>query len=116
METRTEAMGKVFHPQCFVCKKCGQTFSGSSFFEHESNAYHDTCRPTVSKVINPQSGSCASCRKAFDAAGKVVTAGNAKYHVSCFGCSVCNKQIEGTQYYTSKTGGMLCTACKSTVD
>lgn len=95
------ALGRQWHPQCFVCMECHQPFSGT-FFDHEGKPYCET-------HFNQQKGSlCASCQKPI--VGRCVVALQKRYHPEHFVCAFCTKQLaKGT--FKDNEGKPYCTTC-----
>ncbi|KAJ3436330.1 zyxin/trip6 [Anaeramoeba flamelloides] len=95
-----QALGSVFHPDCFVCKKCNKSMEGG-FVEEGGFPYHPQC-------YESQFGEkCGGCGKEINtdsvsALGKI-------WHEECFKCVECNKIIEGS-FFESK-GMPLCEVC-----
>lgn len=72
------ALGKVYHPEHFVCATCNSAFQGSNYFEHDGKAY---CEYDYTQQFGDP---CAKCgrpvaRNAVEFAGKV-------YHAEHFVC------------------------------
>jgi len=62
----------------------------------------------IEKKIGPQKKAyCVGCGKILE--GKVVTAMDEKWHIDCFKCSQCDRQIEGN--YTVRDGNPWCEKC-----
>ena len=55
--TFISALGKVFHPDHFICFKCETPFHGSNYFEYQGNAYCETHYKQVT------GSTCQYCRK-----------------------------------------------------
>jgi hypothetical protein len=58
------AMGKVYHPQHFLCEKCDSPFNGSKHYEFEGKAYCELHFKIVTGAI------CQYCRRPVKGAGK----------------------------------------------
>ncbi|XP_076369223.1 leupaxin-like isoform X3 [Tachypleus tridentatus] len=79
------ALNGQWHSECFVCKDCGQSFNGGSFYDHEGQPYCET-------HYHAKRGSlCAGCKKPI--AGRCITAMFRKFHPEHFVCSFCLKQL-----------------------
>jgi len=99
------ALGRVWHPEHFVCFVCHEPFSGSHFFDHEVNGV-----PTPFCEIHyaqKYGKPCAKCnqpvvRDAIEFCDKV-------YHQDHFVCTGCDKPLKGSiQEWESKP---MCLDC-----
>lgn len=124
--------GKSFHPQCFVCAKCGNVIGrafkqqGDKFYHSECykelNGYYcdhcglilgDTWKTYQNKKYHPNcflnsvQPRCEICKLAIS--GEYTEDSQGKYHLSCYKlkklprCDVCGKPIEG-QYIVDSWG------------
>jgi len=114
---RFSAMGKKWHPTCFVCNTCQSPLE--DFMESQGQPYCGNCfklvikSPTASSQssTSPKSGSpsskssspasvpnqdeiCGGCSKLLGN-GKRVSALGKKWHKECFICSACQKDLGG---------------------
>ncbi len=89
------AEGYAYHPECFVCAKCGKKISGG-FQSHKGNVYHGTCYKEKLGYF------CASCGKLLRDAW-IVHEGK-KYHSDCLNlyCVICGQSISGEYTYDEK--------------
>ncbi|XP_076345638.1 leupaxin-like isoform X5 [Tachypleus tridentatus] len=84
-ENYISALNGQWHPDCFVCRDCGQSFNGGSFYDHEGLPYCET-------HYHAKRGSlCAGCQKPIT--GRCITAMFRKFHSEHFVCSFCLKQL-----------------------
>ncbi|CAG0897898.1 unnamed protein product [Darwinula stevensoni] len=84
-ENYISALNTQWHSHCFVCRDCGQPFSGGSFYDFEGMPYCET-------HYHQKRGSlCASCHKPIT--GRCITAMFKKFHPEHFVCSFCLKQL-----------------------
>ncbi|TRY88785.1 hypothetical protein DNTS_015005 [Danionella cerebrum] len=94
------ALGRTFHPQCFVCSVCRKpfpigdrvTFSGKEC----------VCQQCSLKLVNPN---CAGCKEEIKQ-GQSLLALEKQWHVSCFRCQTCGLILTGE--YISKDGIPYC--------
>lgn len=115
MGEATTALGKVWHPEHFVCVVCDEEIGTKTFFERESKPYCENC---YHKLFSP---ACAYCNKPV--LGQCVTALNKTWHPEHFFCAMCNNffgdegfhEFEGKPYcrpdyynmFAPKCGGCL---------
>lgn len=79
------ALNEHWHPQCFVCMECHQSFNGGSFFEHGGLPYCEM-------HYHARRGSlCYGCNKPIT--GRCITAMHRKFHPEHFVCAYCMKQL-----------------------
>eukprot|EP01087_Luapelamoeba_hula_P005947 TRINITY_DN1603_c0_g1_i1.p1 TRINITY_DN1603_c0_g1~~TRINITY_DN1603_c0_g1_i1.p1 ORF type:complete len:446 (+),score=95.68 TRINITY_DN1603_c0_g1_i1:66-1403(+) len=100
----TNALGKQWHPACFVCKTCSNPFSGT-FFEHEGNAYCEKHYYDEKGLI------CPECERPI--IGKCITAKGKRYHPQHFVCSHCKKKLGGNEYFYHDSK-LFCKGCSIT--
>ncbi|KAI9205477.1 uncharacterized protein BJ171DRAFT_61645 [Polychytrium aggregatum] len=90
------ALGKVFHPEHFVCSECQQPFAGTSFWEHEMQVY---CETHYNERIGAM---CATCYEpASAAAGAVIETMKKKFCANHFICFTCHRDLtaKGARYF-----------------
>lgn len=104
------ALGRTYHPQCFVCSVCRKpfpigdrvTFSGKEC----------VCQQCSLKLVNPNEpikihgpSYCAGCKEEIKQ-GQSLLALEKQWHVSCFRCQTCGLVLTGE--YISKDGVPYC--------
>ncbi|XP_078087251.1 actin-binding LIM protein 3 [Mustelus asterias] len=104
------ALGRTFHPKCFVCTVCRKpfpvgdrvTFSGKDCVcQHCSHTLVTTSEPI--KIHGPSQ--CAGCGDEIKH-GQSLLALEKQWHVSCFKCQACGVVLTGE--YISKDGIPYC--------
>jgi paxillin len=96
------AMGKSWHPACFVCATCTKSFSGGTFFESSGLPYCE-------QHYHASTGSvCGGCGKAIT--GQSVDALGKKFHAEHFVCTFCMNPLAGGSY-TEEKGKAYCKPC-----
>uniref|UniRef100_UPI003AB0D43E actin-binding LIM protein 2 n=1 Tax=Centroberyx gerrardi TaxID=166262 RepID=UPI003AB0D43E len=119
------ALGKTYHPRCFVCAACKQpfpagdrvTFNGKECICQKcTQPLPDNCPAPIQAVHN-----CCGCGKEFKNEQSLVAL-DKHWHLGCFKCKVCNKVLNAE--YISKDGipycevdyhamyGIQCESCK----
>uniref|UniRef100_A0A665U584 Actin binding LIM protein family, member 2 n=1 Tax=Echeneis naucrates TaxID=173247 RepID=A0A665U584_ECHNA len=109
------ALGKTYHPRCFVCASCKQPFpAGDRVTFNGKECICQKCCPQ--SVLN-----CCGCGKEFKNEQSLVAL-DKHWHLGCFKCKVCNKVLNAE--YISKEGipycemdyhamfGIQCESCK----
>lgn len=87
------ALGKQWHPTCFVCGHCRQPFGNSSFHLEDDVPY---CQRDWNLLFTTK---CYSCSYPIEAGDKWIDALNKKYHTNCFRCTTCQLKLEGSTFY-----------------
>jgi hypothetical protein len=108
------AIGKAFHPECFVCPGCTKSLDGIPFtLDKENKPY---CLDCYHERFSPR---CAVCLKAIAPSGSEtevarVIAMDKSYHVDCYCCEDCgmklNSKIEGQGCYPLESH-LFCKNC-----
>ncbi|GLG97104.1 PDZ and LIM domain protein Zasp [Gryllus bimaculatus] len=97
------AIGKHFHPECFLCAYCGKLFGNSPFFLEDGLPY---CEADWNELFTTK---CFACGFPIEAGDRWVEALNNNYHSQCFNCTNCKKNLEGQSFY-AKGGRPFCKA------
>ncbi|XP_049840674.1 PDZ and LIM domain protein Zasp-like isoform X6 [Schistocerca gregaria] len=97
------AIGKHFHPECFLCAYCGKLFGNSPFFLEDGLPY---CEADWNELFTTK---CFACGFPIEAGDRWVEALNNNYHSQCFNCTNCKKNLEGESFY-AKGGRPFCKA------
>lgn len=95
------ALGKQWHPSCFVCGHCRRPFGNSSFYLEDNVPY---CERDWSVLFTTK---CYNCSYPIQAGDKWIEALERNYHANCFRCSSCKTNLEGSTFY-SKNGKPYC--------
>jgi len=94
-----EALGKTYHPKCFVCDVCTQPLKGQ--IHHENGKLY--CNADYVETFKPR---CGGCEKAL--AGFFIVALDQKFHKDCFTCAKCKTVL---QEYEEHEGKPYCEMC-----
>uniref|UniRef100_A0A8P4FXM0 Actin binding LIM protein family, member 2 n=1 Tax=Dicentrarchus labrax TaxID=13489 RepID=A0A8P4FXM0_DICLA len=119
------ALGKTYHPRCFVCASCKQPFpAGDRVTFNGKECICQKCTqplPANSPAPIQAVHNCCGCGKAFKNEQSLVAL-DKHWHLGCFKCKVCNKVLNAE--YISKDGipfcemdyhamfGIQCESCK----
>lgn len=95
------ALGKQWHPSCFVCGHCRRPFGNSSFYLEDNLPY---CERDWNVLFTTK---CYSCSYPIEAGDKWIEALDRNYHSNCFKCSNCQTNLEGSTFYC-KNGKPYC--------
>lgn len=95
------AIGKHFHPECFLCAYCGKLFGNNPFFLEDGLPY---CETDWNELFTTK---CFACGFPIEAGDRWVEALSNNYHSQCFNCTNCKKNLEGQSFY-AKGGRPFC--------
>ncbi|XP_016326416.1 actin-binding LIM protein 1a isoform X2 [Sinocyclocheilus anshuiensis] len=103
------ALGKTYHPACFVCTICKRPFpAGDRVTFNGKDCLCQYCAEPMSPgptkdAIRPSS--CAGCGRDIKN-GQALLALECQWHLGCFKCKACAKVLTGE--YISKDGAPYC--------
>uniref|UniRef100_A0A673FGC5 Actin-binding LIM protein 2-like n=1 Tax=Sinocyclocheilus rhinocerous TaxID=307959 RepID=A0A673FGC5_9TELE len=103
------ALGKTYHPRCFVCAICKQPFpAGGRVTFNGKECVCEKCTQPVNSMAPPQAvHNCCGCGKEFKNEQSLVAL-DKHWHLGCFKCKVCNKVLNAE--YISMDGIPYCEA------
>eukprot|EP01088_Endostelium_zonatum_P007709 TRINITY_DN2007_c0_g1_i1.p1 TRINITY_DN2007_c0_g1~~TRINITY_DN2007_c0_g1_i1.p1 ORF type:complete len:558 (-),score=187.68 TRINITY_DN2007_c0_g1_i1:152-1825(-) len=99
----TNAMGKAFHPDHFVCSNCSQPFPDGAYIEHDGQAY---CEEHYYELFAPR---CAACNEPIKTS--MIRALDKNWHPEHLTCQGCGKRVNG-QTVREAMGQPYCKACR----
>ncbi|VDN04746.1 unnamed protein product [Thelazia callipaeda] len=93
------ALGKMWHPEHYVCCQCGEELGHRNFFERGGKAY---CENDYHDMFSPR---CAYCNGPIK--DRCVTALGKTFHAEHFVCAECGRQF-GDEGFHEKDGQPYC--------
>uniref|UniRef100_W5K6Q1 Actin binding LIM protein 1a n=1 Tax=Astyanax mexicanus TaxID=7994 RepID=W5K6Q1_ASTMX len=110
------ALGKTYHPACFVCTICKRPFpAGDRVTFNGKDCLCQYCAEPMSPgpakvpiniyVVPNNNNSCAGCGRDIKN-GQALLALERQWHLGCFKCKACGKVLTGE--YISKDGAPYC--------
>jgi len=90
---RTKGSDDAYHPDCFVCIKCGCVLHGK-FFKNDDGDH------TCESCFMDSRDKCFRCGRAL-MESSLHALGNS-YHPDCFMCSLCPKKLHGEVFFFSE--------------
>ncbi|XP_072524087.1 actin-binding LIM protein 2 isoform X2 [Salminus brasiliensis] len=103
------ALGKTYHPRCFVCASCKQPFPAGDrvTFNGKECICQKCTQPLPANSPAPVQAvhNCCGCGKEFKNEQSLVAL-DKHWHLGCFKCKVCNKVLNAE--YISKDGIPYC--------
>lgn len=87
------ALGKQWHPSCFVCGHCLRPFGNSSFYLEDNVPY---CERDWKLLFTTK---CYQCSLPIEAGDRWIEALDKSFHTNCFKCTSCQTNLEGSTFY-----------------
>eukprot|EP00794_Sanderia_malayensis_P016682 gene16682-18376_t len=87
------AVGKTYHPEHFLCERCGKNFASEGFLIEMGKPYCEKCHDETFGV------KCAGCNGSISGGQRYVEALNQNWHTDCFMCGKCHTRLEGSSFY-----------------
>jgi len=93
-----KALGKAWHSSCFTCQKCNNKLD-RTFVQQNSMMVCLKCgkiedvTPKGNMTESIESRKCNSCHRSIDSKEASMKLIDKYWHVSCFKCSLCRKEI-----------------------
>ncbi|KNE58665.1 hypothetical protein AMAG_04223 [Allomyces macrogynus ATCC 38327] len=84
------ALGRKYHPQCFVCVRCGRAFPDKSFYVLNDEPYDKWCYHEANGSL------CGGCGQPIEGPCACVVEG--KFHPGCFVCVTCGTPLSDVYY------------------
>lgn len=96
-----KVLDQCFHETCLHCVDCQKPFSSTCFIK--GNFLY--CRDHFKRRFGPK---CSKCQQCLDETSVVRKANGHIYHVHCFQCVICKKELTtGDQFYLIPMDGRL---------
>ncbi|XP_058267112.1 insulin gene enhancer protein isl-2b-like isoform X2 [Hemibagrus wyckioides] len=94
----------LWHVACLKCAECQQNLEEShTCFIKDGKTL---CKDDYSRLY---ASKCAKCLKSFSSHDYVMRAGVNVYHVQCFRCERCDRQLQPGDEFTIRDGFLYCT-------
>lgn len=88
-----KALGKPWHPQCFVCSHCHKQLRDVFHVEDTGEVL---CREHWEQIhLKP----CASCKKPISEIDRFIEVFGKCFHAQCFCCAACRTPLEGKMFH-----------------
>lgn len=104
--TYTQALGKYWHPEHFVCTVCGDSFPNGTFFNFDNKPY---CAKHQNR--GQELPVCGQCHHPITDAN-FIEALDKKWHSHHFCCDICSNQLLGQFVTYENDDGSMSKACE----
>ena len=84
-----KAIGKMFHPEHFICAHCGKQIANESFHLDSGKPY---CAQDYKELFCVK---CCSCKQVIGGGDRWLEALDKPWHADCFRCSVSFSDVLG---------------------
>ncbi|GAA37796.1 PDZ and LIM domain protein 7 [Clonorchis sinensis] len=89
----TKALGKNWHPQCFICVHCHKQLRDVFHVEDTGEVL---CKEHWEKL---HLKACASCKQPISEIDRFIEAFDKCFHAQCFCCAACRTPLEGKMFH-----------------
>uniref|UniRef100_A0A8R1DFA4 LIM/homeobox protein Awh n=1 Tax=Caenorhabditis japonica TaxID=281687 RepID=A0A8R1DFA4_CAEJA len=93
--------GRCWHESCLQCTTCEEQLSNKCYYK-DSKFY---CKGCYFREFGPK---CSSCDRIIQATDWVRRARSFVYHLACFACNQCKRQLSTGEEYALQEGRLLC--------